>query len=124
MINIRQKGDFHKTFDFLNRCKDPYNEKKFREFGEKGVAALKSATPVNSGLTSESWCYYIKKTKDSISISFNNSNIVNGVPIAIILQYGHIAKDGSWISGQNYVDPALQELFKEIINSVREEVIG
>jgi hypothetical protein len=91
-------------------------------FGKEGVAALSSATPVNTGLTASSWYYEIKHEKGCSTISFHNSNIQNGVPIAIILQYGHGTNNGGWVEGRDYINPAIQPIFDKITNEAWKEV--
>ena len=97
MISFRQKGDFSKLTSYLEKLKGGFNLSILDKYGREGVAALSSATPVDSGLTAQSWKYEIKKETDSVSIVFNNTNIQNGVPIAIILQYGHGTGTGGWV---------------------------
>ena len=92
------------------------------KYGKEGVAALASATPVDTGLTASSWSYEIKQKNGSISISFKNSNIQNGVPIAIILQYGHGTRNGGWVQGRDYINPAIQPIFDRIANDAWREV--
>ena len=89
MISFRQKGDFSKLTRFLERAKEAVHIGDLDKFGKEGVAALASATPVDSGETANSWYYEIENRKGSVTISFHNSNVQNGVPIAVILQYGH-----------------------------------
>jgi hypothetical protein len=91
-------------------------------YGQEGVAALASATPVDSGLTARSWYYEIKRDRNSATISFLNSNIQNGVPIAVILQYGHGTRNGGWVQGRDYINPAIQPIFDKIANSAWKEV--
>jgi hypothetical protein len=91
-------------------------------FGREGVAALASATPVESGLTANSWYYEIIRKNGSVTISFKNSNIQNGVPIAIILQYGHGTRNGGWVQGRDYINPAIQPVFDKIANDAWREV--
>lgn len=122
MISFRQKGDFSKTFSFLEKSKEAVKIGDLDRYGRAGVAALKSATPVDSGLTANSWYYEIKREKGSVSISFLNSNIQNGVPIAIILQYGHGTRNGGWVQGRDYINPAIQPIFDEIVNNAWKEV--
>lgn len=122
MIKIRQKGDFSKTTKYLERVSDAARRIDLDKFGRAGVAALASATPVDTGLTANSWSYEIKKSKGVYSISFNNSNIQNGVPIAIILQYGHGTRNGGWVQGRDYINPAIQPIFDEITNQAWREV--
>ena len=90
--------------------------------GREGVAALASATPVDSGLTASSWYYEIVNRIGSAKITFYNSNIQNGVPIAIILQYGHGTRNGGWVQGRDYINPAIQPIFDKIANEAWKEV--
>lgn len=87
MITFRQQGDFSKLTRYLERVKEAVRLGDLDKYGREGVAALASATPVDSGLTANSWYYKIENKNGSATISFHNSNIQNGVPIAIILQY-------------------------------------
>ena len=122
MIGFRQKGDFSKTTKFLTKLKQNVDISTFEKYGKKGVAALASATPVDSGLTANSWYYKIEKTNSSISLLFCNSNIQNGVPIAVILQYGHGTRNGGWVQGRNYINPAIQPIFDQIVKEAWGEV--
>lgn len=122
MISFRQKGDFSKLTTFLEKAKETVNVGILDRYGREGVAALSSATPVDSGLTASSWYYKIKRETGSISISFHNSNIQNGVPIAIILQYGHGTGNGGWVEGRDYINPAIQPVFDRIANEAWKEV--
>lgn len=106
MITFRQKGDFSKLTRFLERAKETVHLGDLDQYGRAGVAALASATPVDSGETAKSWYYEITNKKGFVSISFHNSNIQNGVPIAIILQYGHGTGTGGWVAGRDYINPA------------------
>ena len=122
MISFRQKGDFSKLTRFLERAKNLVHLSDLDRYGREGVAALASATPVDTGKTAASWYYDIKINKESASITFNNSNIQNGVPIAIILQYGHGTKNGGWVQGRDYINPAIQPVFDEIVDKAWREV--
>ena len=122
MITFRQKGDFSKLTRFLERTKEAVHLGDLDKYGRQGVAALSSATPVDSGLTAESWYYEIENKNGSATITFNNSNIQNGVPIAIILQYGHGTRNGGWVEGRDYINPAIQPIFDEIANEAWREV--
>jgi hypothetical protein len=86
------------------------------------VEALSAATPVDTGLTASSWTYDIVQTKDSVTINFNNTNIQNGCPIAVILQYGHGTRNGGWVQGRDYINPAIQPVFDKIANEAWKEV--
>ena len=122
MITFRQKGDFSKLTKFLERAKEVVKLGDLDKYGREGVAALASATPVDSGKTASSWSYEIKHKNGSVSISFYNSNIQNGVPIAIILQYGHGTRNGGWVQGRDYINPAIQPIFDKIANDAWREV--
>lgn len=122
MIRFRHRGDFSKTTKFLNRAKDGIDVRIFDKYGREGVAALASVTPVDTGATANSWYYKIEQKKDSVSIGFYNSNIQNGVLVAILLQYGHGTNNGGWVEGQDYINPAIQPLFDEIVNNAWREV--
>ena len=122
MISFRQKGDFSKLTTFLEKAKEVVNIGDLDKYGKAGVAALSSATPVKTGKTANSWYYKIENKKDTVSITFNNSNVQNGVPIAIILQYGHGTRNGGWVEGRDYINPAIQPIFDEIANKAWEEV--
>ena len=124
MITFRQKGDFSKLNRYLEKSKKATNvEKLLNKYGQEGVAALASATPVDSGLTANSWYYKTEITSGSISITFCNSNIQNGVPIAIILQYGHGTGTGGWVQGRDYINPAIQPIFDRLANEAWREVV-
>lgn len=121
-ISFRQKGDFSKLTKFLERAKEGIKLGELDKYGREGVMALSSATPVDTGLTAKSWSYKIENKKESVTISFNNSNIQNGVPIAIILQYGHGTRNGGWVQGRDYINPAIQPIFDKIAESAWKEV--
>lgn len=122
MISFRQKGDFSKLTRFLERAKETVRLGNLDKYGREGVAALSSATPVDSGLTADSWYYKIDNKHGSAKISFYNSNIQDGVPIAIILQYGHGTGTGGWVEGRDYINPAIQPIFDKIANDAWREV--
>lgn len=122
MIVFRQKGDFSKTRRYLEKSKTAIRLSDLDKYGRQGVAALASATPVDSGLTASSWDYTIANRNGIVKISFTNSNIQNGVPIAVILQYGHGTGTGGWVQGRDYINPAIQPIFDEIVNNAWREV--
>ena len=122
MISFRQKGDFSKLTKFLEKSKSAVKHVDLDRYGKEGVSALASATPIDSGLTANSWYYEINQTKESTTISFNNSNIQNGVPIAVILQYGHGTRNGGWVQGRDYINPAIQPIFDKIADNAWKEV--
>ena len=122
MISFRHQGDFSKSTKFLEKAKRAVKLRDLDRFGREGVAALASATPVDTGLTANSWRYKIEQARDSVTISFDNTNIQNGVPIAIILQYGHGTRNGGWVEGRDYINPAIQPIFDRIADDAWREV--
>lgn len=122
MITLKQKGDFSKLTSYLEKVKHAVKLSTLDKYGKEGVAALSSATPVDSGLTASSWYYELTNKNGSITIEFKNSNIQNGVPIAIILQYGHGTRNGGWVEGRDYINPAIQPIFDKITNEAWREV--
>lgn len=122
MIKFRQKGDYSKFTRYLERIKEVVKLGDLDKYGRAGVAALASATPVESGVTAASWRYEINHNQDSVSISFYNDNINKGIPIAIILQYGHGTGTGGWVEGKDYINPAIQPIFDKITEDAWKEV--
>ena len=122
MISIRHKGDFSKTTRFLKNAKSSARISNLDAYGKEGVAALASATPVDSGLTANSWYYKIDYKEGTTTLSFHNSNIQNGVPIAIILQYGHGTRNGGWVRGRDYINPSVRPIFDKIAENAWREV--
>lgn len=122
MINIRQKGDFKNLSSFLEKTKEKLNLGLLDKYGREGVAALQAATPKDTGKTSESWYYKIERKNGSVSLTFNNSNQNKGVPIAIILQYGHATRNGGYVEGVDYINPALRPIFDKIAEEAWKEV--
>ena len=122
MISFRHKGDLSKTTRFLEKAKRAIRLSDLDKYGRAGVEALAAATPVESGLTASSWEYKIESKNGSITITFYNTNIQNGVPIAIILQYGHGTGTGGWVEGRDYINPAIQPIFDTIANDAWREV--
>ena len=122
MISFRQKGDFSKLTGYLEKVKNVVRIGDLDKYGRQGVAALASATPIDSGETANSWYYEVTNSNGSATITFYNSNIQNGVPIAIILQYGHATRNGGWVQGRDYINPAIQPIFDKIANDAWREV--
>ena len=122
MITFRHKGDFSKTYRYLEGARNAAHLGILDKYGAEGVAALASATPVESGLTARSWEYKVERGRNTATISFHNSNIQNGVPIAIILQYGHGTGTGGWVEGRDYINPAIQPIFDKIADEAWKEV--
>lgn len=122
MIKIKHKGSFNNLERFLNYAKKINFYTKLSKYGEKGVAALSSATPTDSGKTANCWYYKIFNEKGTIKINWYNSNENDGVVIAIILQYGHLTNGSGYVAGKDYINPAIQPIFDEILENVWKEV--
>lgn len=122
MITFRHKGNFNKLTVFLEKADRTARLKDLDKYGREGVAALASATPVDTGLTASSWYYEIKRQNGVVALNFCNSNVNNGIPIAIIIQYGHGTRNGGWVEGRDYINPAIQPIFDRIANDAWREV--
>ena len=122
MIVVKHRGSFNRTERFLQRITKIDYKSILERYAQEGVAALAAATPVDSGLTANSWDYEIRVSRYGYSIAWTNSNIVDGVPIAVILQYGHGTRNGGWVQGRDYINPAIQPIFDKIANELWREV--
>lgn len=124
MITITNKGDFAKTFNFLNSSKNINIDSVMSKYGEEGVSLLAQNTPIDSGKTAESWNYRIETIKRGKSIIWYNTNVVNGVNIAVILQYGHGTQNGGYIEGRDYINPIILPIFERMTEEIWKEVIS
>lgn len=122
MITFRSKGDFSKATRYFERVKEAAKVGILDKYGRAGVAALSSATPIESGLAAGSWGYEVEHGRHSARIIFTNSDIENGFPVAIMLQYGHGTGTGGWVEGRDYINPAIQPIFDQIANEAWREV--
>ena len=122
MISFKANGDFSKTTRYLERVKEAAKIGILDKYGRAGVAALASATPLDSGLAASSWDYAIEHDRNSAKITFLNHDIENGFPVAIMLQYGHGTGTGGWVQGRDYINPAIQPIFDKIVEEAWREV--
>lgn len=123
MLNVSSKASFKNLEKLLKRKKnDPISILK--RYGQAGVDALSAATPVDTGRTAASWYYEISKKNNVWTLSWNNSNIQNGIPIALIIQLGHATKNGGYVEGIDYINPALRDLFEGFSNNIGKELYG
>lgn len=122
MIKVTSKTNFPKTTRYLEKLRRGAHLLDLDRYGREGVVALAAATPRDTGLTASSWSYRVVRTKNRATISFHNSNIQNGVPIAIILQYGHGTRNGGWVQGRDYINPAIQSVFDKMASDAWREV--
>lgn len=122
MIRCTVKGDFKKTSNFLKRIRKLDFDSILEKYGEEGVEALSSVTPVRTGKTAASWDYYIEKLPGQVSIYWTNSNIVNNIPIVVILDYGHGTSTGGYVQGRHFISPAIRPVFDKIADAAWKEV--
>lgn len=122
MVSFTQKGDFSKTMSFMERALRVVRHSNLDKYAQEGLEALRAATPVDSGRTADSWYYEIIQNGDTVRITWYNSNVNDGVPIAIVLQYGHATKDGGYIRGLDYINPAIRPVFDRIADDIWREV--
>lgn len=122
IIVFKQKGNFKKTRKFLKRCSNLQLDDLLDQYGKEGVEALARATPKDTGKTAASWSYTVHKSDGRITITWSNSNIVDGVPIAVILQYGHGTRNGGYVEGVDYINPAMRPIFERIAQRAWGEV--
>ena len=122
MITIKHKGDLKKTYTFLKKASKIDYLRILERYGQEGVNALSAATPVDSGVTANSWSYIIKKSRSSYTISWINSNIKGGAPIAILIQSGHGTRNGGYVIGIDYINPAMKPIFDKMADEAWREV--
>lgn len=122
MIRLTSKGDYSKATRYFERVRQAAEIKIANKYGAKGVSALASATPVDTGKTASSWSYTISRGSGGVRIDFLNSSQNKGVHIAIILQYGHGTGTGGWVEGRDYINPAIQPIFDELADAAWAEV--
>lgn len=124
MIRCVVHGNFDKTNTFLNRIRKLDFDSILKKYGEEGVEALAAATPVRTGKTAASWDYNVVKEPNKVSIFWTNSNVVNGIPIAVVLDYGHATGWGGYVQGRHFIAPAIQPVFDKIADAAWKEVKG
>lgn len=121
-VIFKHKGNLKKTTRFLERMVKEEYLKNLDKYGREGVEALSLVTPVDSGKTAASWDYRIEKANGGTKIVWTNSNVNNGVNIAIILQYGHGTRNGGYVQGRDYINPAIRPIFDKIADDAWKEV--
>lgn len=122
IITFEHKGDFSNTKKFLNKLLSFTGMSILDKYGKEGVAALRAVTPKDTGKTAESWDYKIEIKNNKASIIFTNSNIQNGANIAILIYYGHATKNGGYVEGRDYINPAVEPIFEQLANDLWKEV--
>lgn len=122
LITFTQKGSFKHTERYLRRLQTAQLYATLAKYGDLGVAALRNATPIDSGETANSWSYRIQQRPGYYSIRWHNSHINHGVPIAVLLQYGHGTGTGGYVQGRDYINPAIRPIFDQMANEAWKEV--
>ena len=124
MIKVASRGSFDKSLEFLQRMKNREQFKVLAKYGPIGVAALKAATPEDTGETAESWYYEIVDKPGYFSIQWMNSNLEDPgrIPVAVLIQYGHATGNGGYVQGVDYINPAMQPIFDQIAADMWKEV--
>ena len=122
MITFTSKGDFKHTERFLKKMSKADFANTLRGVAQKGVQALSAATPVDSGLAASSWGYKTKRSRSSFKIIWTNSDIENGYPVVIGIQYGHGTGTGGYVRGQDFINPAMRPIFEQILADLWTEV--
>jgi len=122
MITFKHTGDFKNVEKFFHTNRQEEITRILNHYGQKGVDALAANTPVDTGLTAKSWGYKIVQNGSGVSIIWTNSNVIDGAPIAILLQYGHATGTGGYVEGRDYINPAIQPIFDEIAENAWREV--
>jgi len=123
VITFKQKGSLKKTWKFLRFLSSRLYLKKVEYYAKKGIVALVEATPKDSGETADSWDYEILIDDEKTRITFTNSNIAsNGTPVVVLIQYGHGTRNGGWVEGIDFVNPAIKPIFDEMADSIWKEV--
>lgn len=122
MITFNCKGNFSNTNKFLEKALMASKVDQLTKYGQQGVKALQEATPVESGMTANSWDFKIERKGNGASITWFNTHVEDGVNIAVILQYGHGTRNGGWVEGRDYINPAMKPIFDAIAESAWKEV--
>lgn len=123
VITVKGKGKFDKTMSFLHAAKNFNSTRVLKKYGRKGVDALEKATPRDTGVTASSWYYELEKSGNGTTLRWNNSNVKDGwYNNALMLQYGHGTRNGGWVEGQDYINPALSKVYDALADDAWNEV--
>ena len=122
MITFKEKGDLKATTMFLDKCLAPFNMGIFDKYGQRGVEALRAASPIETGRMAHSWYYTVERSAEGAKIIWSNSDIEGGYNVAILVQYGHGTRGGTYVQGKDFINPALAPIFEQIKNDIFKEV--
>jgi hypothetical protein len=118
MISAVSKGSFKNTEAFLRKLSNLDFRRILESAAKDGVKALAAATPLDSGLASDSWGYTIAGFRGGVRITWTNNDVENGFPVAIMLQYGYGTGTGGYVQGRDYINPAMRPIFDQIADRV------
>ena len=124
MINLKSKGDWIKTFNYLRKASKLNLSSLLERYAEKGVEALSQSTPIDTGLAASSWSYTIDQGKDGSKITWINNDIEGGCNVAILIQYGHGVRGGGYVQGRDFINPAMQPVFDSMVEELWKEIGG
>lgn len=122
MITFKHRGNFNNSEKFLSGVKKKNYRAILEKYAREGLLALRSATPKDTGETANSWDFEIITKRNGFSISWTNSNLVEGVPVVILLQYGHGTRGGTFVEGRDFINPAMRPIFDQISENLWKEV--
>lgn len=122
VITVTHKGSFDKSTRWLNKLREKRYLQILNEYGRKGVEALSEATPKDTGVTAESWGYKVIKTRDGYEIAWTNDSQNKGISIVILNQYGHATRNGGWVQGRDFINPAMRPIFDQMARDIWKEV--
>jgi hypothetical protein len=122
MIGVSVRGDSKKTSDALRRMSKQNIFADLNRYGALGVEALSKATPVDSSITAQSWKYRVVQERNGPRVEWYNTHVVDGVNVAVLIQYGHATRGGTYISGRDYINPAIQPLFDQFVAEIWKKV--
>lgn len=122
MITIESKGDYKKATRYFKLLKRTGQLRNATSIAETCIERLKAVTPTETGLTANSWTYKIERRRKKTMIHINNTNMQNGLNVALLLEFGHRSRGGSWVAGRNYIDPVIQEAYEDVLNKTWKEL--
>lgn len=122
MIKVKCTGDFKNTTKFLEKASKMSITDILNRYGKEGVNALSAATPIDTGETASKWDYEIITGKTKSSVTWTNNAMNNGIPIVILIQYGHGTKNGGYVSGVDFINPAIKGVMDRLADSIWREV--
>lgn len=123
-VSVKQEGHFKDTLNFLKSAEKKDYTSLLKKYGEMGVSALSAATPIDTGMTASSWEYRIKKGKHYIGLEWHNTNVNDGVVVAVLIQYGHATRNGGYVPGRDFINPAMRPILDNLADQLWKEVKG